>query len=104
MYDRIRIQSPAAGSRLVKLRAEIDSSKVIITGSVIAILYNSILMARIYLTERVVIEISLVLVILGMYTFLKYVEARFKINLHNHWIILCPEHAPGKEGKDLQQG
>lgn len=89
MYDAIRLKSPDAGARLVKLRAEIHLSQVLLAGWIILAVVNLYLIIRDMSAERAFLEGVLILSILGAYSFMRYIESRFITNLENHWRILC---------------
>jgi hypothetical protein len=88
MYDAIRVKSPEAGARLVKLSAERHLAQVLITGWSIAGALNLYLLIRASSMERVLLEIAFAVGIIGAYSFMRRIEKAYNTNLKNHWLIL----------------
>lgn len=91
MYDFIRFRSGTAGARLVKLRAEHHMSQIIIVGTIIAMGINIYLYVLDLNKERLLMEIFLILIVVGMWSFMVHVKDRFIVNMKNHWLILNKE-------------
>jgi len=88
MFDTIREESKEAGSRLVKLRAEGHSAQILIAGIIIALITNVYFLFIDFKSDRLILSIIYVLLIFGAIYFGKYIKARYKVNLRNHWKIL----------------
>lgn len=88
MYDTIRVKSNEAGVRLVKLRAEGHSAQILIAGIIISLIINTWFLIHDFKFERLILSIIYLFIIIGAINFNKYITARYKVNLKNHWKIL----------------
>jgi hypothetical protein len=100
VYDAIRIKSPAVGARIVKLRAEIRQSQVLIVGWMIASILNLVLLTGCWSMHRALLELALVSGIIGAYSFRWHLNAKYVASIENHGRILQLDQEPWFTTKD----
>lgn len=93
MYDAIRVKSPAVGSRIVKLRAEVRQAQVLIVGWVITIILTHSSYIK-YPIDKDVLGVALVVSIIGLYLFRWHLKGKYITNIKNHWRILQLDQEP----------
>ncbi|MBN1121195.1 MAG: hypothetical protein JXJ17_08955 [Anaerolineae bacterium] len=104
-YDAIRVASPEAGARLVKLSAEQHAAQILITGWLLAGSVNLYLLIASFSVERLFLGIVLAFALVGIYSFYKYIRTGFQKNLNDHWYILYINRsfsAPPEHGADTK--
>jgi len=93
-YDMVRIKSPEAGARLVKLGAERHQATVLVTGWLISATINLYFSIAAFSPERLWLEIALVVGIVDALSTRKHVHESQMFGLIDHWFILQCDRLP----------
>jgi hypothetical protein len=93
-YDMVRIKSPEAGARLVKLGAESHQARVLITGWLISAAINLYFLVAAFSLERLWLEVTLIVGIVGAFSSRKHISENQRLGLIDHWFILQCDRLP----------
>jgi hypothetical protein len=97
-YDMVRIKSPEAGARLVKLGAERHQAAVLATGWLISAAINLYFLIADFFLDRLWLEIALILSIAGALSTRRHIHENQMLGLIDHWFILrCDQLPPSEE-------
>jgi len=94
VYDAIRVEKPAVGARILKLRAEARLAQVLIVGWMIALVLNLLPLIENCSMERRLFTVALVVGIVGACFFRQRVKEKHVINLKNYRRILEFDRKP----------